>query len=183
MPSSPRTAGAPKPGPAPGAPARRSPDAATPPETDADIAAAWDAYRRLHQFVDAAVARELEQQSGLSMPDYEVLAALAAMTGPDSCIRVRGLAAHLHWAHSRLSRQLGRMEARGLIAREPCERDGRGDDVVLTDQGREAYDQAAPGHLASVHRHFTGLLSPAQRAALVGIERTVRLAGTGQPTP
>lgn len=165
--SSPRSTGAPAPG---------APPAGTP---DADAVAAWDAYRRLHQFVDAEVARELEQQSGLSMPDYEVLAALAALTSPDSCIRVRGLAARLHWAHSRLSRQLGRMETRGLIAREPCERDGRGDDVVLTAQGREAYDLAAPGHLASVHRHFTGLLSPAQLAALVDIGHT--LAGQGPP--
>ncbi|WP_436771310.1 MarR family winged helix-turn-helix transcriptional regulator [Yinghuangia sp. YIM S09857] len=144
-----------------------------------DAVGAWDAYRRLHQLVDTEVARDLEQQSGLSMPDYEVLAALADMATPDSCIRVRRLAAHLHWAHSRLSRHLGRMEARGLIAREPCERDGRGDDVVLTAEGREAYDRATPGYRASVRRHFSGPLSTDQRSALVAIERTIRqtLAG------
>lgn len=146
---------------------------------DATAIAAWDAYRRLNQLVDAEVARDLEQDSGLSMPDYEVLAALTAMTRPDACIRVRQLAAHLHWAHPRLSRQLGRMETRGLIAREPCERDGRGDDVVITTGGREAYDRATPPHRASIHRHFTSLLNPAQLSALVDIERA--LAGHHTP--
>ncbi|WP_084964880.1 hypothetical protein [Thermoactinospora rubra] len=41
---------------------------------------AWLAYRPLRQLVDARIARELEQQSGLSMPDYEVLEAVAEMS-------------------------------------------------------------------------------------------------------
>ncbi|MFI9505789.1 MarR family winged helix-turn-helix transcriptional regulator [Nocardia sp. NPDC052566] len=140
---------------------------------DRRAADAWAAYRRLRQIVDAEIARDLEQGTGLSMPDYEVLEALAELRDPQACIRVRGLAAHLNWPHSRLSRQLGRMERRGLVAREPCERDGRGDDVLLTDAGQNALDSAVPAHRASIHRHFTDLLAPAQLAALTGIERTV----------
>ncbi|MEV0297815.1 MarR family transcriptional regulator [Nocardia sp. NPDC050710] len=131
---------------------------------------AWAAYRRLRERVDAEVARDLERDSGLSMPDYEVLAALAELSTADNCIRVSGLAHALHWPHSRLSRQLGRMEQRGLIAREPCERDGRGDDVLLTSSGRRALDDATPAHLASVHDRFTALLSPQQLATLIDIE-------------
>ncbi|MEU5402909.1 MarR family winged helix-turn-helix transcriptional regulator [Streptomyces sp. NPDC005963] len=134
---------------------------------------AWAAYRRLQLRVDTLVARDLEQESGLSMPDYDVLAALVAMFDPAHCIRVGQLTARMNWAHSRLSRQLGRMERRGLIGREACELDGRGDDVVLTADGRRAYDEATPAHLASVRRHFTGALSRDQLLALTGIERSL----------
>ncbi|MFD0361876.1 MarR family winged helix-turn-helix transcriptional regulator [Nocardia sp. GCM10030253] len=147
-----------------------------------DARTAWSAYRRLHLLVDAEVARELESGTGLSMPDYDVLAAVAEMAAEQECVRVSGLAARMHWPHSRLSRQLGRMERRGLIAREPCERDGRGDDVVLAEPGRRALEKAAPVHLTSVHRHFTDLLTAEQLAALTGIEETIarhRAAVTG----
>ncbi|WP_228538872.1 MarR family winged helix-turn-helix transcriptional regulator [Nocardia sp. XZ_19_385] len=134
---------------------------------------AWSAYRRLRELVDAEVARELERSAGLSMPDYEVLATLVELTSADDCIRVRGLAERMLWAHSRLSRQLGRMEQRGLIAREACERDGRGDDVVLTEAGRQAYVEAAPGHQAVIRERFTDLLSEQQLHTLIAIERQI----------
>ncbi|MEU1387814.1 MULTISPECIES: MarR family transcriptional regulator [unclassified Nonomuraea] len=134
---------------------------------------AWAAYRRLHLLVDGAIARDLEQNSGLSMPDYEVLAAVARLASEKTCVRVIGLAAYMHWDHSRLSRQLGRMQQRGLIAREACELDGRGDDVVLTEAGRQTYDRATPAHLASIERHFTSLLSAQQLNALTGIAHAV----------
>ncbi|WP_283136434.1 MarR family winged helix-turn-helix transcriptional regulator [Rhizohabitans arisaemae] len=140
---------------------------------------AWAAYRRLHLLVDAKIARDLERDSGLSMPDYEVLAAVTQLSGPETCVRVRGLATRMNWDHSRLSRQLGRMERRGLIARESCDLDGRGDDVLLTEAGRRAYREATPAHLTSIDRHFTGALSAGQLDALTGIEQT--LADGGHP--
>ncbi|MFD2348705.1 MarR family winged helix-turn-helix transcriptional regulator [Nonomuraea ferruginea] len=106
---------------------------------------AWAAYRRLHLLVDAEIARDLERDTGLSMADYEVLDAVAAMSDGEHCIRVNGLTARMNWAHSRLSRQLGRMERRGLIARQACELDGRGDDVVLTESGQAGLRRGRPG--------------------------------------
>ncbi|MFD9947897.1 MarR family winged helix-turn-helix transcriptional regulator [Nonomuraea sp. NPDC059023] len=140
---------------------------------DETALAAWEAYRRLRLHVDAEIARDVERASGLSMADYDVLAALAELSGGEHCIRVRGLAGHLRWAHSRLSRQLGRMEQRGLVGREKCELDGRGEDVVLTGEGRRAYDRAAPVHLGAVRRHLTGALSPEQLAAFIAVARRI----------
>ncbi|WP_282785627.1 MULTISPECIES: MarR family winged helix-turn-helix transcriptional regulator [unclassified Nocardia] len=150
-----------------------SPSTSPPRTADATAAGAWAAYRRMRELVDAAIARDIEHGTGLSLPDFEVLAATAELAARLDCVRVGGLAAHLGWAHSRLSRQLGRMEKRGLIAREPCERDGRGDDVVLVEAGRTALRDATPVHEAAVTRHLTGLLSGDQLAALVGIEAVV----------
>ncbi|GII90137.1 MarR family winged helix-turn-helix transcriptional regulator [Sinosporangium siamense] len=140
---------------------------------------AWSAYRRLRLSLDAEVARDLERDCGLSMPDYDVLAATSELSDGEHCIRVRDLATHLGWAHSRLSRQLGRMEGRGLIAREKCELDGRGEDVVLTGEGRQALARAAPVHAASVRHRFAELLTSEQLSALVDIANRLAPPGTG----
>lgn len=134
---------------------------------------AWTAYRALQLLVDAQVARDLERGTGLSMADYEVLAAVVATAKDEECVRVSRLAARMNWAHGRLSRQAGRMERRGLVAREACELDGRGDDVLLTEAGRQAYEEATPVYWGAVRRHFTDLLTPAQTASLVGIASRV----------
>ncbi|MFI6503569.1 MarR family winged helix-turn-helix transcriptional regulator [Nonomuraea typhae] len=139
--------------------------------TDEHALEAWTAYHRLRLHVDAEIARDLERACGLSMADFDVLAALAELEDGEHCIRVRDLTAHLHWAHGRLSRQLGRMEQRGLVAREKCELDGRGEDVLLTADGRLARQEAAPVHLAAIRRHFAAALTPEQLTTLTGIAR------------
>jgi hypothetical protein len=45
--------------------------------------------------------------------------------------------------------------------------------VVLTDAGFRAIEAAAPGHVASVRRHFIDLLSREQLDALAEIAQTV----------
>lgn len=132
---------------------------------------AWVSYRTMRLRLDTRVAHDLEQEAGLSMPDYDVLAAIASIEDP--CVRVNTLAGRMSWSKSRLSRQLGRMRSRGLIDREPCELDGRGDDVILTPTGRQALDDATPVHRASVRAHFADALSADQVAALADISATV----------
>lgn len=133
----------------------------------------WAAYRRLHRLVDAQVAHDLERETGLSLPDYEVLDATVLTAAEQECVRVSWLAKRMAWPHSRLSRQLSRMQRRGLISREPCERDGRGDDVVLTVAGRHAHERATPVLRASVRTHFADRLSSQQLKAVVAIEQTL----------
>lgn len=128
---------------------------------------AWSAYRRMRQAVDAAIARDLDAATGLSLPDYDVLDTLASID--DDCVKVNALAARMNWSRSRLSRQLGRMERRGLIAREPCDRDRRGDDVVITPAGQAAATAASPIHWESVRRHFVEPLSRSQADTLAEI--------------
>lgn len=163
---------------------------------------AWAAYRALRLALDARVARDLEAGTGLSMPDFDVLAAVRALGDPPApanwlvpltpadprpgsrtahCIRVAALADRMGWSRSRLSRQLGRMERRGLVARVPCALDGRGDDVELTDAGRRALDDAEPIVAASVQVHFTRALTDAQLGALTEICTEICAALTRGP--
>jgi DNA-binding MarR family transcriptional regulator len=132
---------------------------------------AWRAYRRMVLLVDAEVARELARDSGLSMPDYQVLSALSEAA--DRRRRLSELATRMQWSPSRLSHQVSRMEQRGLVIRAGCQDDARGAFVVLTTEGLDAIVAAAPDHVASVRRHLIDLLTPEQVRAVAEIGETV----------
>jgi len=125
---------------------------------------AWRRYRRMRTLLDLQIARDLNKDSGLSETDYDVLSTLSEK--PEGRWRARDLAAQLLWSTSRLAHHVGRMEQRGLVARQPCPGDARGALFSLTEQGRAALDQAAPLHVASVRRHIIDLLTPGEIAAL-----------------
>jgi DNA-binding MarR family transcriptional regulator len=131
--------------------------------SDAEMRA-WLGYRRLRLLLDAQVARDLTAESGLSMPDYDVLSSLT--DAADGRARLNALAARMLWSKSRLSRHISRMEDRGLVTREGVESDARGAVVVLTAAGRRAIEDAAPEHVESVRRHFIDLLTPEQLATM-----------------
>lgn len=117
---------------------------------------AWRGLVQMTSRLDARLNRELQQTSGLSLADYDVLVLLTE--APDGRRRVFELAEDLQWEQSRLSHHLGRMQRRGLVAREECATDRRGAFVVLADAGREAIVKAAPGHADTVRRLvFDGL--------------------------
>jgi DNA-binding MarR family transcriptional regulator len=103
---------------------------------------------------------------GLSMHDYEILVELseAALNR----LRMTDLADRTAQSRSRLSHQVSRMEAKGLVVREGCEGDKRGTFAVLTEHGAEVIGQVAPHHVASVRRHFIDQLAPDGLDALTG---------------
>ena len=121
--------------------------------------------------VDGAIARELARESGLSMPDYQVLSALSEAR--DHRRRLTELALRMQWSPSRLSHHVTRMEQRELVTRVDCTEDLRAAYVVLTDVGWEAIRQAAPGHVEAVRNHLIDLLSADEIAALTSIGEKV----------
>lgn len=96
--------------------------------------------------------RQLQADSGLSLSDYDVLVALGGAA--DGRMHVSDLAAQIGWERSRASHHLRRMSERGLTERRPSADDGRATDAVLTEAGRRALVEAAPGHVALVRRLF-----------------------------
>jgi DNA-binding MarR family transcriptional regulator len=112
----------------------------------------WRALQLMQMRLEAALARELAADTGLSYPDYVVLVSLTAQ--PDGRMRLFELGHALGWEKSRLSHHLVRMGARGLVDKEPCDEDRRGAYVVVTPQGRTAIEAAAPGHVDAVRRLF-----------------------------
>jgi DNA-binding MarR family transcriptional regulator len=148
---------------------------------DETEARAWRGYMRMRTLLHAQILRDLAREAGLSGPDYDVLSNVSEAPGHRA--RLGDLAARMAWSRSRLSHHITRMERRGLVTREDCASDGRGAFVVLTDAGWRAIRAAAPGHVASVRRHFVDLLSREQLDALAEISRTVVRRLGGEPPP
>lgn len=143
--------------------------------------AAWRTMLTMWTRLNAALAREMANDSDLSMADFAVLVALT-----DTCggrVRAFSLADALQWEKSRLSHQLVRMEKRGLICRSECPTDARGQVVGVTDAGRDAIAAAAPAHVEAVRRLFLDGLTREQVDALAEISRAAlaRLDGADLP--
>lgn len=121
----------------------------------------WRNYLALGGRLQAAMNRQLQARCGLSLADYEVLVALSER-GPS---RVLELAGVLGWEQSRLSHQLSRMRARGLLERHGSDQDRRGAVVEITAAGRAALKTAAPDHVAFVRSVlFDGMSAARLRA-------------------
>jgi DNA-binding MarR family transcriptional regulator len=118
----------------------------------------WRRWLTLNARLSATLQRELQDDAGLSMPDFEVLVHLT--DSPEGRIRVTDLARLLQWERSRVSHHVTRMERRRLVQRVECTEDGRGAFIVITPQGRTAIEQAAPGHVKTVRRLVFDALSP-----------------------
>jgi DNA-binding MarR family transcriptional regulator len=138
---------------------------------------AWRTLQLMQLRLEGELARQLAADSGLSYPDYLVLAALTAR---EDRMRVFELASVLGWEKSRLSHHLGRMVDRGLVAKEPCPDDRRGSFIVVTPQGRREIEAAAPGHVEAVRRLFIDQLDPAQLDAVGDVAETVLAALTAE---
>ncbi|GAA4876492.1 MULTISPECIES: MarR family winged helix-turn-helix transcriptional regulator [Saccharopolyspora] len=124
----------------------------------------WRAYLAMNARLNARLHRQLQADSGLSLADFDVLVQLTDR--PDGRARISELAGAMQWEKSRLSHHLGRMLRRGLIAREECPEDARGAFAVVTEQGRDAIEQAAPRHVETVRELLFDQLDTDQVDAL-----------------
>jgi DNA-binding MarR family transcriptional regulator len=106
----------------------------------------WRSHLVMTAQLQSAMSRQLLADCGLSLPDYDVLVALDERPG----CRISELGERLGWEQSRLSHQLSRMRARGLLVRRGAADDRRAATVELTADGRAALEAAAPGHVELV---------------------------------
>ena len=120
----------------------------------------WRGWTQLNTELSASLQREMQADAGLSLSDYEVLVHLT--DSPEGRVRVSELARLLQWERSRVSHHLTRMERRGLVERTECAEDGRGSFISVTPAGRNAIEQAAPGHVRAVRRLVFDDLSEAE---------------------
>ncbi|MGH2552034.1 MAG: MarR family winged helix-turn-helix transcriptional regulator [Thermomicrobiales bacterium] len=133
--------------------------------------ASWRGFVALHAHLIGRLEREFRRDSNLSSADYEILVALSEPL--EDRLRIGELGEIVQWEKGRLSKQLSRMEARGLVAREACETDQRGSFAVLTPLGRGTIEEAAPLHVAHVRELYIDRLTTAQLEAMVEIAAAV----------
>jgi DNA-binding MarR family transcriptional regulator len=131
---------------------------------------AWRAYITLAKMLMRQLDRDLSP-FGLSTNDYEILVELSE--APSHQLRMTELAERTAQSRSRLSHQVTRMEARGLIRRDACAGDKRGTFAVITPCGMTAIERVAASHVESVRTHFVDHLSPAQLEVLTAAYQPV----------
>ncbi|WP_144121784.1 MarR family winged helix-turn-helix transcriptional regulator [Catellatospora sichuanensis] len=124
---------------------------------------AWRSFILTAKLVLAELERGMAQHD-LSGTDYGVLVSLSE--APERRLRMSELAQAMLLEKSRLSHQITRMERAGLVRRQSCPSDRRGQFAVLTDEGWETIQRVAPHHVELVRSIFIDRLTPPQLVQL-----------------
>jgi DNA-binding MarR family transcriptional regulator len=120
----------------------------------------WLSVVRMMTWLPWSMDQQLQRDADLRMVEYQVLAMLSE--SPARTMRLSSLAEVTNASLSRLSHLFKRLEARGLVRREPDPADGRFTNGILTDEGFKALSAAAPGHVAHVRSLVIDVLSAEQ---------------------
>jgi MarR family transcriptional regulator, 2-MHQ and catechol-resistance regulon repressor len=117
--------------------------------------ARWSAWRSLLEvssFVTQRVDEDLRDQVGIDIQTYDAL--LHTQEAGDTGIRMTDLADRVLLTKAGLTALVDRLEARGLLARQPGREDRRVKRIVLTPAGWELFRRAAKVHNATIERWF-----------------------------
>jgi DNA-binding MarR family transcriptional regulator len=120
----------------------------------------WRQFLTACQSLFGGIDTQLLRDSALPHGYYEILVRLSET--PGRALRMTQLAAASTFSKSRLSHAVSRLEQRGLVIREDCATDRRGQIARLTDAGMAALEAAAPGHVEQVRRSLIDALTPDQ---------------------
>ena len=122
---------------------------------------------RLSVLIDA-FQQQVLAPFGVSSGDYGVLAALLR-AGPPYELTPSNLYSRLERSSGGMTKNLKRLEERGLVRRAPDPRDGRGSVVSLTDDGRTLHEQVFRAYLEATQ----ALLEPLSETALKDTDRVL----------
>ena len=134
----------------------------------------WRDYLDVSRRLTERLNRQLLDDSGLSLAEYEILVQLSEH--PQRQLRMSELADLAVHSRSRLTHTVRRLEERGLVARRDCLDDRRGILCVLQDEGFRVLEVAAPGHVEAVRTIMFDPLGPVDVTGLGTAMRKVREA-------
>lgn len=125
----------------------------------------------MNRLIRQRTERQLAHEHGMPLTYYAILVALSE--APERKLRMNDLAVAVDGSPSQLSHAVKRLEERGWIRRTACTSDARGFHAHLTDDGLEALQKAAPGHVAQVRRVLFDALTDEQVEQLGQIAQQV----------
>ncbi|MEW2427865.1 MarR family transcriptional regulator [Micromonospora sp. NPDC047644] len=143
----------------------------------ADEMRAWRALHAVAVVLPVALDVQLQRDAQISHLEYYALAGLSDR--PDRTLRLSDLAILTGAELSRISHLIARLEKRGLVLRRPDPDDARYTNAVLTEQGWEKVQLAAPAHVATVRKLlFDGLDAAGLRELQSAADRIVAALST-----
>jgi DNA-binding MarR family transcriptional regulator len=124
---------------------------------------AWRSLLRAHATLMRQLETDLEEQTGLALADYDVLAQLAIVDGE---LRMTELANRALISRSGMTRRVARLVDEGLVRRSEAKADGRGVVVALTDAGVARLAETVPAHARGITEYFVSRLDDQELAVL-----------------
>jgi DNA-binding MarR family transcriptional regulator len=125
----------------------------------ADEEVLWRAMVRIMLALPRALDDDLVHSTGMAVHEYAVLLNLSEAENRE--MRMTELANAIGLSPSRITRLVDDLKGRGLVTKDRCTADGRGNVARLTDKGFARLEAAYPDHLSSVRNRVLDHLSPA----------------------
>lgn len=128
------------------------------------VVRAWVRLNRAQQSVLAAVEADLKEAGFPPLAWYDVL--LELTRGDDGALRPVEIERRVLLAQYNLSRLVDRLEGDGLVTRQPCPDDRRGQLVRITPAGRRLQQRMWPAYAKAIQRRVGERLSDRDAATL-----------------
>jgi DNA-binding MarR family transcriptional regulator len=129
-----------------------------------DTASAWPLFLTGHAVLTGIIERRLADAGLPPLAWYDVLWALER--APQHRLRMHELADYVVLTRSNLTRLVDRLEAAGLLRREPDPGDKRGAFAVLEEAGRAMRKTMWTTYSAAIHELFDAHLGAAEQKTL-----------------
>lgn len=130
--------------------------AATKADTDAGLSPAgldaWRTFLRAHSRLMRELERDLRDQHGVTLGDFDVLVQLAE--APRGRLRMCELADAVLLSPSGLSRRVDRLQRAGVVERRRASEDARNVEARLTAEGKRLLRRLRSTHRAGVRDEF-----------------------------
>jgi DNA-binding MarR family transcriptional regulator len=131
------------------------------------VTRAWIRLMRARETLLGAIERDLKAADCLPLAWYDVLLELGR--AEHGRLRPFEIEKETLLAQYNLSRLLDRLEREGLVTREPCDDDGRGQWAVITEKGRAAQARTWKVYARSIQRHVGDRLDDKAAAVLADL--------------
>lgn len=129
--------------------------------------AAWRGFLRTHDALWKTLDAQMVRESGLTLPEYEVL--LLLEEAGEAGVRMTLLAQTMGFSGGGLTRLADRLQQEGYLERRRCEADGRGFEALLTPAGRVKLKRVHVKHLRAVRSLFLHRLTIEEQQQLRNI--------------
>ncbi len=143
-------------------------------DLDELLISAWRLFLTAHAKLIELIERELAQAGLPPLGWYDVLFALEE--APKRRRRMNELSRAVVLSRSNLTRLVDRLEAAGLLRREPCPTDRRGAFAVLTAEGARTRRRMWPVYAGCIAKHFAGHVNKAEARVVAEVFERVLAA-------
>ncbi|SIO08096.1 MarR family winged helix-turn-helix transcriptional regulator [Agromyces cerinus] len=133
--------------------------------------AAWESLFRAQVSIMRALAADFPSEV-ISLNEYDVLFNITR--APGRRLRLKDLNQNVLITQPSVSRLVDRLTARGLVAKLPDPRDGRGTIVAITDEGFDLFRRVAITHMDAINRQFGDSLSEEELRTLADLCNRLR---------